>query len=93
LERLSAELADRSCAAVLIDVVLGLGAHPDPAADLVALIGDAGKPVVVTLVGTRDDPQDRERTALRLQEAGATVHASNAAAAREAAEIVRGVSS
>ena len=34
LERLAAEAADPAVAVVLLDVVLGHGAHPDPAADL-----------------------------------------------------------
>jgi FdrA protein len=89
-ERLQAELADPECAVVLLDVVLGHGANPDPAADLAPLIAAADKPVLVSLVGTRDDPQDRERTADRLAEAGAVVHASNAAAAREAVALVGG---
>jgi FdrA protein len=92
-ERLATALADPACAAVLLDVVLGLGAHPDPATDLVALLRSADKPVVVTLVGTRDDPQDLTGTAARLHEAGAIVHTSNAAAAHEAAAMVQGVAS
>jgi FdrA protein len=54
------------------------------------VIGAADKPVVVSLVGTRDDPQGTQRTAARLVEAGAVVHASNAAAAREAVALVTG---
>jgi FdrA protein len=69
-------------------VVLGLAAHPDPAGDLAVVIADAAKPVLVSLVGTRDDPQNLAGTAERLAEAGAIVHTSNAAAAREAASLV-----
>jgi FdrA protein len=89
-ERLRVEIADPECAAILLDVVLGHGAHPDPAADLAALIASADKPVIVSLIGTRDDPQDRGSTSARLVEAGAVVHASNAAAAREAVALVTG---
>jgi FdrA protein len=88
-DRLAAELADDDCAVVLLDVVLGHGSHPDPAADLADVISGAAKPVVVALVGTRDDPQGRDAQAQRLAEAGAVVHASNAAAAREAVGLVR----
>jgi FdrA protein len=84
LQRLRAELADPHCAVILLDVVLGHGAHPDPAADLEPLIRAATKPVVVTVVGTRDDPQGTDETMRRLATAGAIVHASNAAATREA---------
>ncbi len=92
LERLKAELADPECAVVLLDVVLGRGAHPDPATDLVDVLATSGSdtPVVVSLVGTRDDPQARDGTARRLAAAGAVVHASNAAAAREAVGLLAG---
>jgi FdrA protein len=89
-ERLAAELADSDCGVVLLDVVLGHGAHADPAADLAPLIEAAAKPVIVSLVATRDDPQGRDGTAARLVDAGAVVHASNAAAAREAVRLVNG---
>jgi len=65
-------------------VVLGHGAHADQATDLAAAIRDADTPVVVSLVGTRDDPQGLEAQAQTLADAGAIVHASNAAAIREA---------
>ena len=84
LERLARELDDVDCGVVLLDVVLGHGAHPDPAAGLAPLISASSTPVVISLIGTRDDPQGLEATASRLADAGAVVHASNAAAAREA---------
>jgi FdrA protein len=90
LERLQRELADPDCAVVLLDVVLGHGAHLDPAADLAAAIDGAAKPVVVSLVGTRDDPQGRDGQAQRLAAAGAVVHASNAAAIHEALGLIGG---
>jgi succinyl-CoA synthetase alpha subunit len=87
-ERIAVELADPECAVVLLDVVLGHGAHRDPADELAPLIATARKPVIVSLIGTRDDPQGRDQTAARLVEAGAVVHASNAEAAREAVRLV-----
>jgi FdrA protein len=90
LERLKRELADPDCAVVLLDVVLGHGAHPDPAAELAAAIAGAAKPVVVSLVGTRDDPQGHDGQAQQLAAAGAVVHASNAAAADEALSLLGG---
>jgi FdrA protein len=89
LQRLRVELADPGCAVVLLDVVLGHGAHPDPASDLEPLLRAATKPVVVTVVGTRDDPQGTGETMRRLADAGAIVHASNAAATREALTLAR----
>lgn len=91
LARLERELADPACAAALLDVVLGHGADPDPASDLVALVGRSDTPVLVSLVGTADDPQGRDEVADRLVAAGAVVHASNAQAAREAVGLARAV--
>jgi FdrA protein len=88
VERLQRELTDPDCGAVLLDVVLGHAANPDPAADLLPAIEAASTPVVVALVGTRDDPQGRDRTAERLAEAGAWVHASNASATRGALSLI-----
>jgi FdrA protein len=90
LERLSQELVDDDCGVVLLDVVLGHGSHPDPGADLAPVIENAQKPVVVSVIGTRDDPQDYDATIRRLVDAGAIVHASNAAAAREAVSLAGG---
>jgi FdrA protein len=85
LERLAVEAADPDASVVLLDVVLGHGAHPDPAADLASAIAAAeGLHVVVALIGSTGDPQDFAAQAARLHEAGADVFASNAAAARHA---------
>jgi FdrA protein len=97
LERLAREAADPAVGVVLLDVVLGHGADPDPAATLApavraarATAADGGRDlaVVVSLCGTAHDPQDRERQATALRDAGATVLLSNAAAARLAVSLV-----
>ncbi|TDE00282.1 FdrA family protein [Jiangella asiatica] len=99
IERLFVEAADPTCGVVLLDVVLGHAAHPDPAAELAPAIvrarnlaGARGRDlaVVVALIGTADDPQDLPRQAKALREAGASVHLSNAHAARTAVDLVRG---
>jgi FdrA protein len=79
---------------ILLDVVLGHGAHPDPAAVLAAALAaarTAGVATVVTLVGTAGDPQGLDRQAQALVAAGASVHRSNARAAEHAAAMVAGV--
>ncbi|MEU8347014.1 FdrA family protein [Spirillospora sp. NPDC048832] len=96
LEALAAEAADPACGALLLDVVLGYGAEPDPAAALAPAIAAAvrdrpGLAVVVSLCGTPADPQGRDRQAAALCEAGADVFASNAAATRHALRAVEGV--
>jgi FdrA protein len=93
LDRLRVELADDDCGVILMDLVLGHGAHPDPATDLVDTIKDAEKPVVVSVIGTRDDPQGYDDTIRRLVDVGVIVHASNAAATREAISLLPGGSS
>jgi FdrA protein len=96
--RLAAEAADPRVGVLLLDVVLGHGAHPDPASELAPRVRaalstahDAGRDlaVVVTLVGTADDPQGRDAQAAALAAAGADVFASNAQAARHAVALVR----
>jgi FdrA protein len=92
-ERIAAEAADPACGVLLLDLVLGHGAHLDPAADLAAAVADAratahadgrALPVVVSLCGTDADPQRRGTCQELLAAAGASVFLSNAAAARHA---------
>lgn len=95
LRRLEADAATDECAVILLDVVLGHGAHPDPAAELAPAIADARRSVrapavVVSVVGTPDDPQGLDRQAEALAAAGADVFVSNAEAARHAAALALG---
>ena len=99
LERIAEEAADPACAVLLLDVVLGYGAHPGPANQLAPAIaaardsaqrGGRDLAVVVSLVGSRSDPQGRDATAEQLAAAGASVHLSNAAAARTAVDLIEG---
>ncbi|MEV5738911.1 FdrA family protein [Microbispora rosea] len=78
---------------VLMDVVLGHGADPDPSSWLAPAIRDAvarGVDVVVAVVGTDGDPQGLRAQAARLNDAGAAVFTSNAAAARHARHLAGG---
>jgi FdrA protein len=69
---------------ILLDVVLGHGAEGDPAAALAPVLAAVGPPVVVAVVGTSHDPQDRDRQVAALVAVGAEVHLSNAGATRRA---------
>ncbi|MBI2469233.1 MAG: acyl-CoA synthetase FdrA [Candidatus Rokubacteria bacterium] len=89
---------DPAVGVVLVDVVLGRAAHPDPAAPLAAAIRDArtaaeaagrSLAVVASVVGTKDDPQDFDRQVAALDAGGAEVLPSNAQAARFAALLLR----
>jgi FdrA protein len=77
-------LADPDVGVILLDVVLGYGAHPDPAGHLVgALAGCDRRPLILASVtGTDGDPQPRADQVRRLVEAGVTVAESNADAAQ-----------
>lgn len=93
LQALGEAALDPDVGVLLLDVVLGYGAHPDPASELAPAVEIAtveGTAVVVSLCGSRDDPQDRERQARTLNEAGASVWLSNAAAARHAVSLLDG---
>jgi FdrA protein len=84
--------ADPRVGCVLLDVVLGHGAHPDPAGELapaVERLAD-GAVVIARVCGTDDDPQGARRQTETLERAGAIVAPSNAAAARLAVRAVRG---
>ncbi|NUO33689.1 MAG: DUF1116 domain-containing protein, partial [Dermatophilaceae bacterium] len=93
LERIAAEAADPTCGVLLLDLVLGHGAHPDPAPELADAVASARATaaadgrhldVVVSLTGAEGDPQGLQASATRLVAAGAVVRLSNAEATREA---------
>ena len=87
--KLREALADPEVAVVLLDVVLGLGAHDDPARPVCDAVPEARGPAVVASVcGTGDDPQDYARQAAMLADAGVIVAPSNADAAALAAAIL-----
>lgn len=90
------EARDPSTAVLLLDLVLGHGAHPDPAGELAPALAAArrtaaaagrGLAVVAAVVGTERDPQPRAAQVAALRAAGALVMDSNAQAARLAARI------
>jgi FdrA protein len=87
---LAAALADPAVGAILIDVVLGHGAHPDPAGHLAGILaGRNGGPLVIASVtGTDADPQPRGAQVEKLVAAGVVVAESNAEAAELAVTAV-----
>jgi FdrA protein len=91
------EAGDPEVAVMLLDVVLGYGAHPDPASELVPAIqrarriasnGGRGLLVIASVTGTEQDPQRLSAQVQSLERAGVIVCPSNAAAARLAAAII-----
>ena len=85
--RVKQEAADPEVGLIVCDVVLGDGAHPDPAAGLAAHISEAKAArddlqFVIALCGTTKDPQDLESQARVLTDSGAVVARSTESAAR-----------
>ncbi len=92
--RIRAAAEDASVGVILLDVVLGFGAHPDPAVVLAPAIAAARAAarassrslgVVVSVCGTKFDPQGLAEQRTALSAAGAVVTCNVAAAARAAA--------
>jgi FdrA protein len=91
LEHLARAAADPDTAVLLLDVVLGHGAEPDPSALLAPALSGVRQPVVVAVVGTAADPQGLDRQVRALADAGAEVHLSNAGATRRAVALLEGL--
>lgn len=81
--------ADVAC--VLLDVVLGYGAHEDPAGTLAPvceeIIANGGPAIVTYVVGTGGDPQGLDGQRRRLRDAGCVVPPTGARAALAAAAL------
>jgi FdrA protein len=87
-ELLVTSLRDASVGVVLLDVVIGHGAHPDPAGLIAAALAKVpGRKALVlaSVTGTEADPQVYSRQVEKLREAGVVVARSNAEAALAAA--------
>jgi FdrA protein len=77
-------------AAVLLDVVLGYGSHPDPAGEIAGTCADivaSGAAVVGYVLGTDGDPQGLDAQRRTLRDAGVIVTPTAAQAARVAAAV------
>lgn len=92
-QRLLEEADDPRTACILLDIVLGHGAHPDPAgalADAIRQAVDRGVAVVASVTGTEADPQGRRAQERTLKSAGAMVlPTARLAALSVAASLVR----
>ena len=97
VRRLLQEARDPSVAVIVLDVVLGHGAHRDPTVELGQAIREAraqasgeGRELVViaSVTGTEGDPQTLSRQVRVLEEVGVLVAPCNAAAARLAGFVV-----
>jgi FdrA protein len=98
IERLKREAQDPKVAVLLFDVVLGYGAHIDPAGAMIPVIQTAKEErktqgnlaLIASVVGTEGDPQGYKDQRRKLEEGGVRVAESNAEAALLAATVVAG---
>ncbi len=99
IRRIHQEAADPEVAVIMLDVVIGYGAHDDPAGELGPVIkqaraeaADQGRELifVASVTGTEADPQVLSRQASVLNEAGVELCESNAEAALLVGAIVAG---
>jgi len=88
--------ADAQTAAIVFDVVLGFGSHPDPARGLAQALVDAQREarrqgralaLIGHVCGTDGDPQDKAAQVRQLEAAGAVIVGSNVEAAALAAQL------
>jgi FdrA protein len=101
IRRLEQEASDPEVAVLLLDVVLGHGAHPDPASELAPAIQSALETAsktsrhleaVAVVIGTDEDPQGLDAQISQLEAAGAKVWTSNEAAARYVGRLIQALS-
>ncbi len=82
IRRFEKEVGDKETAVILLDVVLGEGAHLDPSSELAPAIKKALKSrpelsIVALVIGTDEDPQDIQKQIDQLETAGAKVFTSS----------------
>ncbi len=78
LRRMKQEAEDKQVGVILLDVVLGEGAHPNPASELASAIAAHRKArkdleFVTLVIGTDEDPQQINEQIAQLTKAGAVV--------------------
>ncbi len=97
IRRLMQEVGDPSVAGIQMDVVLGYGAHPNPACELapaverarqIAASGGRELIIVISITGTEGDPQNLNYQRAAFEKTGAIVLGNNADASRLAAMMV-----
>ena len=83
---------DSNVGVILVDVVIGFGAHSDPAGNLVNMLTeisvDTSPIIVASVTGTEEDPQIRSKQVKTLKSGGVVVASSNADATRTALKLL-----
>lgn len=97
VKKIKEAVEDETTGVILLDVVLGYGAHPDMANALKPAIEEALATakaanrefhIIATVVGTKYDPQDYDKSVQVLKDMGVLVEESNARAIRLALEFM-----
>lgn len=86
-------IADPDVAVVLMDLVIGQGAHSDPASHIASIVGSRGPhapAIIASVTGTESDLQRRSVQAQILRNAGILVAPSNAHACELALALIQG---
>jgi FdrA protein len=98
LQRLRQEADDPEVAVIMLDVVLGYGAHPNPAGELAPAMAqiqekarEAGRhlEIVALVVGTDEDPQNMAEQIEQLQQAGARVETNHEVTVRYVGQLLQ----
>ncbi len=91
MRRIVQEASDHSVAVILLDIILGYGAHPDPAGEIAKSIAEAKDKAevenrhlvfVAHVCGTQQDPQNLDEQVKKLEKEGVIVMPSNAQAVK-----------
>ncbi len=90
-DRIVSEAQDPATRVIILDFVLGYGAHMDPVGVALPALTQAIETatIVAYVLGTDDDPQNKAQQVSRLRDLGVVVCDSNAQAARVAAAIIK----
>jgi FdrA protein len=93
LRRLRQEAADPAVGLILLDVVLGEGAHPDPASELAPAIAEITNStdvkIIAIVLGTDEDPQGVAAQIESLENAGAVVRRDVSEAVAEISRLMQ----
>jgi FdrA protein len=98
IRRLLEEADDPSVAVIMLDVVIGYGSHPDPAAELASAVVKAKEKaqaagryleVVAVVTGTDEDPQSLPHQIEQMEAAGCKVDTRNDAIVRYTGRLLR----
>ena len=100
INRMEKEAEEKDVLAILFDVVLGYGSHPDPASELCPVIelinarrNEEGCELIfiASVTGTKNDPQNLNYTTSELTKSGVIICESTASAAQLGVLLVKNV--